>query len=157
MTIRKAVLLFAAAAPLMWVATDARAQMEPFIGQVSLFANNFCPRGWTEANGQLIAISQNTALFSLIGTIYRGDGRSTLALPDLRGRAPEGFGQGPDLSNIPQGARGGAEQVTIPVAQVPSHAHAATTLVEITSTLNAAAGVAATGTPAGGVVLVVRC
>lgn len=97
---------------------------DPFVGEIRMFAGNFAPRGWAFCNGQLIPINQNTALFSLLGTLYGGDGRSTFALPDLRGRTPIHFGQGPGLSNYPQGERGGTEQVTLTPEQLPAHSHA---------------------------------
>ena len=81
--------------------------MEPFIGQIMLFAGNFAPRGWALCNGQLMSIAQNSALFSILGTTYGGDGHTTFALPDLRGRAPIHFGQGPGLSNYDLGQHGG--------------------------------------------------
>lgn len=98
--------------------------MEPFVGQISLFGFNFAPRGWALCQGQLLPIAQNTALFSLLGTTYGGDGRTTFALPDLRGRMPIGFGQGPGLSQYVQGQVGGQEQVTLQAAQLPAHNHA---------------------------------
>lgn len=82
-----------------------------YLGEVRMFAGNFSPRGWAAAEGQLLPISQNTALFSLLGTTYGGDGRTTFALPDLRGRAPVGVGQGPGLSNRPLGSKFGQETV----------------------------------------------
>ncbi|MDH3743462.1 MAG: tail fiber protein [Hyphomicrobiales bacterium] len=91
---------------------SSSARAEPFLGQIMMTANNFCPRGWIEANGQLIAISQNTALFSLYGTMYGGDGRTTFGLPDLRGRVPIHKGDGPGLTPRQQGSRGGVEEVT---------------------------------------------
>ena len=81
--------------------------MEPFIGQVMLFAGNFAPRGWAFCEGQLMAISSNAALFSILGTTYGGDGRTTFALPDLRGRVPIGPGTGPGLPTYRLGQRGG--------------------------------------------------
>jgi microcystin-dependent protein len=96
---------------------------EPFIGQITIFAGNFAPRGWAFCHGQLLPIAQNTALFSLLGTIYGGDGRTTFALPDLRGRAPIHFGQGPGLSNYNLGELGGVESVTLLAAQMPVHTH----------------------------------
>lgn len=95
----------------------------PFLGEIKLFAGNFAPRGWAFCNGQLLSIAQNSALFALLGTIYGGDGVTTFALPDLRGRVPVHLGQGPGLSNYPQGTTGGAETVTLAVTQIPSHAH----------------------------------
>ncbi len=95
----------------------------PFIGQIMLFAGNFAPRGWALCNGQLLSISQNTALFSILGTTYGGDGVNNFALPDLRGRAPIGFGQGTGLSNYDLGQVTGTESVTLNTAQMPSHGH----------------------------------
>ncbi len=104
---------------------------EPFLSSVCITATNFCPRGYAEANGQLMSISQNTALFSLLGTFYGGDGRTTFALPDLRSRSPVHVGTGPGLSSITQGQRGGRETVTQSAAQMASHSHAAATTVEL--------------------------
>lgn len=101
----------------------AKAQSEPLLGQLMLFGGNFCPRNWAAANGALLPISQNTALFSLFGTIYGGDGRTTFALPDLRGRAPVHYGQGPGLSDHRQGAPYGHETTVLSVAEMPSHSH----------------------------------
>ncbi len=131
----------------------AHAQAEPFIGQMMLTAATFCPRNWADANGQLLAISQNTALFSLLGTTYGGDGRTTFALPDLRGRAPIHIGQGQGLANISPGQRGGAERVTLTVNALPPHSHGAATVVDVTARLNASSTAAGTGTPSTGVVL----
>ena len=103
----------------------ARAAADPFIGELMLFGGNFCPRGWADANGQLLPISVNTALFSLLGTLYGGDGRTTFALPDLRGRVPLHEGQGPGLSDYVQGQTGGSESVSLTVPQLPSHRHPA--------------------------------
>ncbi len=99
--------------------------MEPFIGQIVMFAGNFAPRSWAFCDGQLLAISSNTALFSILGTTYGGDGRTTFALPDLRGRAPIAPGHGPGLSDYRLGQRGGLESVTLSLAQMPSHNHIA--------------------------------
>lgn len=96
---------------------------EPFIGQIQMVGFNFPPRGWANCDGQLLAISSNTALFSLLGTMYGGDGRTTFALPDLRGRVAIHIGNGPGLSNYSQGQKGGAEFVTLSVNQMPSHSH----------------------------------
>jgi microcystin-dependent protein len=98
--------------------------MDPIIGQLMLFAGNFAPRGWAFCNGQLISIAQNSALFSLLGTMYGGDGQNTFALPDLRGRTPVGMGQGPGLSNIVQGEKAGSPTVTLLQTQMPAHNHA---------------------------------
>ena len=96
---------------------------EPFVGEIRMFAGNFAPRGWAFCDGQLLAVSQNDALFSLLGTIYGGDGRTTFGLPDLRGRVPLHAGQGPGLSNRRLGAKAGTEHETLTVNQLPSHNH----------------------------------
>ena len=98
---------------------------EPFIGEIKMVGFNFAPRGWAFCNGQLLPISQNTALFSLIGTFYGGDGRTTMALPDLRSRTAMHFGAGPGLTNHAIGAKGGAEKHTMIGNEMPSHNHAA--------------------------------
>lgn len=97
---------------------------EPFIAEIRIFAGNFAPRGWAFCDGQLLPISQHTALFSLIGTTYGGDGRSTTALPNMQGRAPMGAGRGPGLTARRQGEKVGAEMVSLTEAQMPSHNHA---------------------------------
>ena len=97
--------------------------MEPFIGQIMMFGGNFAPRGWALCNGQLLPIAQHAALFSILGTTYGGDGRTTFGLPDLRGRAPIHAGTGPGLTPRPLGARGGAESVALSAAQIPGHTH----------------------------------
>jgi len=99
---------------------------EPYVGQIQMFGFNFAPRGWALCDGQLLPIAQNTALFSLLGTIYGGDGRTTFALPDLRGRAAIHQGTGPGLSGRSIGSRGGVQSVTLNEAQIPSHDHSAT-------------------------------
>lgn len=91
----------------------------PMIGGMCVFAGNFAPRGWALANGQILPISENTALFSILGTTYGGDGRSTFALPDTRGRSVIGAGHGPGLSNYPIGQKGGVETVTLTPAELP--------------------------------------
>lgn len=100
---------------------------------------NFAPRGWASCDGQLLPINQHNALFSLLGTIYGGDGRTTFALPDLRSRVPVHDGRGPGLSNYPIGARGGAETHVMTVNEMPSHGH--------TATLHAEANIADTANP----------
>jgi len=87
--------------------------MNPFLAQIVLFGGNFAPRGWAFCDGQLLAISQNDALFSLLGTTYGGDGRTSFGLPDLRGRTPIGPRNGPGLSDYRLGQRGGVEDVTL--------------------------------------------
>ncbi|MBB4080960.1 microcystin-dependent protein [Lewinella aquimaris] len=99
--------------------------MEPFIAMIVGFGGNFAPRGWALCEGQLLPISQNTALFSLLGTTYGGDGRTTFALPDLRGRFPIHPGNGPGLTPIRLGEKGGRETVTLTAAMMPAHNHAA--------------------------------
>ncbi len=97
----------------------------PFIGEIRMFGGNFAPRGFAFCHGQLLAISQNDVLFSLIGTTYGGDGQSTFALPDLRGRIPVHAGQGPGLSSYVLGQSAGSETVTLTQGQFPAHTHAA--------------------------------
>jgi microcystin-dependent protein len=99
---------------------------EPFIGQIQIFGFNFAPRGWAFCDGQLLPIAQYSALFSLLGTTYGGDGRTTFALPDMRSRTPVHPGTGPGLDTIRQGQKGGAPTSTLTVAQMPSHNHTAT-------------------------------
>lgn len=98
---------------------------EPFVGEIRMFAGNFAPRGWAFCDGQLLAVSQNDALFSLLGTIYGGDGRTTFGLPDMRGRLPIHAGSGPGLSPRRLGAKAGSENETLTVNQLPSHTHPA--------------------------------
>ena len=102
-----------------------------------MFGGNFCPRGWTNLDGQILPISQHQALFSLLGTTYGGDGRQTFGLPDLRGRVPLHIGQGAGLTKRNQGQKGGAERHTLQVAELPRHRH----------TLNASKELANQGTP----------
>lgn len=111
----------------------------PFIGLIALLAFNFEPRGWAYCNGQLLPIAQNTALFSLIGTFYGGDGRTTFALPDLRGRVPIHFGQGPGLSSYFVGEAAGSESTTLSINNMPAHNH----------TLNAVSEPGDTSAPSG--------
>ena len=97
--------------------------MDPFLGEIRLFPYTFAPRGWAFCNGQILSISQNTALFALIGTTYGGDGRTTFALPDLRGRVAVSSGQGPGLSTYDLGAAGGTESVSLTESEMPIHQH----------------------------------
>ncbi|MEP1490140.1 MAG: tail fiber protein [Algibacter sp.] len=108
--------------------------MDPFIAQIVMFGGNFAPRGWAKCEGQLLPISQNSALFSLLGTMYGGDGRTTFGLPDLRGRTPVGPGRGPGLSDYRQGPGGGHEQVYLNLTNLPSHTHAAAGTMKATFT-----------------------
>jgi len=103
-----------------------------YIGTLSVFAGNFAIRGCALAQGQLLDVSSNTALFAILGTTYGGDGRSTFALPDTRGRSVIGVGTGPGLSTISLGQEGGSETVTLTVANMPAHTHDATAEVEVT-------------------------
>ena len=103
--------------------------MDGTLAEIRLFGGNFAPRNWAYCGGQLLSISQNQALFSLLGTTYGGDGRTTFALPDLRGRVAIGEGTGPGLSSRPLGQRSGQETVTLNTLQMPSHFHSATTTV----------------------------
>ena len=97
---------------------------DPFVAEIRIFPFNFAPKGWAFCSGQLLPISQNTALFSLLGTTYGGDGKSTFALPDIQGNAPMHPGQGPGLSLHDLGEAGGSETVTLLVSEIPAHSHA---------------------------------
>lgn len=99
---------------------------DPFIGEIRIFAGNFAPYGWALCNGQLLPISQNTALYSIIGKTYGGDGKTNFALPNLQGRIPLHFGQGPGLSNRNLGEPIGSETVSLSGNQMPAHSHSAT-------------------------------
>lgn len=116
--------------------------MEPFIGQIVPVAFNFAPRGYAICEGQTMAISQNTALFALIGTTYGGNGTSTFLLPDLRGRVAVGYGQGPGLANVEIGEAAGSTLISLTTANLPPHTHVAvftpmSGAVEATGTLTA--------------------
>jgi microcystin-dependent protein len=99
---------------------------DPWLGEIALVAFNFAPQGWAFCNGQLLSIAQNTALFSLLGTTYGGDGVSTFALPNLQSRVPLHFGQGPGLSSYALGQTVGQESVTLQTPQIPAHTHSYT-------------------------------
>lgn len=120
---------------------------QPYIGEIRLFAGNFAPVGWAFCDGSILPISQNEALFNLIGTTYGGDGQSTFALPDMRGRVPVHQGQGPGLSLHVIGELAGSEQVTLIPSQLPSHNHV---LNATTTAASSASGVTGslTGTAA---------
>ncbi len=97
---------------------------DPFVAEIRIFPFNFAPKGWAWCDGQLMPLSQNTALFSLLGTTYGGDGKSNFALPDLQGRTPMHPGQGPGLSLRDLGETGGSETVTLLESEMPAHSHA---------------------------------
>jgi microcystin-dependent protein len=103
---------------------------DPFVAEIRIFPFNFAPKGWAWCDGQLLPLSQNTALFSLLGTTYGGNGKSNFALPDLQGRAPMHPGQGPGLSLHDLGETGGSETVTLLESEIPSHSHALRASVE---------------------------
>ena len=96
---------------------------EPFVGEIRMFAGNFAPRSWALCDGQLLAISQNNALFSLLGTTFGGDGRTTFGLPDARGRVPVHAGTGPGLTNRRLGFKGGSETASVNATQMGPHTH----------------------------------
>lgn len=106
--------------------------MDEFLGIIKIFGGNFAPTGWFMCNGQILAISQYQALFSLIGTTYGGNGVTTFALPNLQGRIPIGMGQGPGLSAHPQGQTAGTETNTLLISNIPPHNHPASLLVNNT-------------------------
>jgi microcystin-dependent protein len=103
---------------------------DPFVAEIRIFPFNFAPKGWAWCDGQLLPLSQNTALFSLLGTTYGGNGKSNFALPDLQGRAPMHPGQGPGLSLHDLGETGGSETVSLLESEIPSHSHALRATVE---------------------------
>jgi microcystin-dependent protein len=115
---------------------------DPFVAEIRIFGCNFAPKGWAFCNGQLLPISQNTALFSLLGTTYGGDGKSNFALPDMQGNAPMHPGQGPGLSLHDLGETGGSQTVSLLESEIPSHRHP----------VRASAGDGTTGSPAGSLV-----
>ena len=127
---------------------------EPFIAEIIMFGGNFAPRGWAFCDGALLPISQNTALFSLLGTTYGGDGRTTFGLPDLRGRVAIHPGTGPGLSTVRLGEKGGVENVVLTTAQMPAHGH------QIDhghgATMNASSADGDVKTPAGNVLAVTK-
>jgi microcystin-dependent protein len=124
---------------------------QSYLGSISGWGPNFAPHGWAFCQGQTMAISQNSALFSLLGTIYGGDGQTTFMLPNLGGRVPIGASQSPGTSNYTLGAQAGSESTTLTINNMPSHTHATTATVSATLPLSTAA--ATTATPAVGEVL----
>lgn len=122
--------------------------MDDFLAIIKLFAGNFAIRGWAFCQGQIMAISSNTALFSLLGTTYGGNGQTTFALPDLRGRAPIGTGQGPGLQNYILGQVGGSENITLTINNMPAHTHTVnTSALTVTPPASTAAGTSNTPGP----------
>ncbi len=122
-----------------------------FLAEVRLFAGNFAPRGWALCEGQLLSIAQNTALFSLLGTIYGGDGRTTFALPDLRGRVPISPGTGPGLPTYREGTRSGQAEHVLNFLEMPSHSHLNTVQMTGGFAVGTNANPAGSGEPAGNV------
>ena len=135
----------------------AACDTNPMLGSLCTYGFNFAPRGWSLADGQILSIASNTALFSLLGTTYGGDGRVTFALPDLRGRAVVGVGTGPGLTAYRWGQKFGSEQVSLTMAMIPSHGHAErtastsiavnTALMNATATLNGTASFGDSASP----------
>lgn len=125
--------------------------MDPFIGEIRMFAGNFAPRGWAFCQGQLLSIAQNTALFSILGTVYGGNGTTTFGLPDLRSRIPVGTGQGPGLTPIVLGEMAGTENVSVLSANMPPVAAPVSATASVAVPVNTTAG--ATKTPANNLVL----
>jgi microcystin-dependent protein len=119
---------------------------EPFIGEIKIFGFNFAPRGYQTCQGQILSIAQNTALFSLIGTTYGGNGQTTFALPNLQGRVPIGQGQGPGLPNYVIGEAAGTPNVTLLTSNIPSHIH---TLSNVSVKIKASSGNADESVPEG--------
>lgn len=120
----------------------------PFLGEVRMFGGNFAPRGWALCNGAQLSIAQNSALFSLLGTTYGGDGQTTFALPDLRGRLPIHQGSGAGLTARTMGETGGTETVTLATSQLPQHSHPLNASTDPASLVGPDGGVPAT--PSGG-------
>ncbi len=147
MEMKKSILAVALAA-VAYVAPAAPVHAdEPFIGEIRAFGFNFCPRGWADAAGQLLAVSSNDALFSLYGTTFGGDGRTTFGLPDLRGRVPINDSTGPGLSTYRLGQKGGVETTTATTGTLPNHGHGITGA--LTARMSASTSNGSTGDPAG--------
>lgn len=135
-------LLLLGTIPFLVLSPRASAQAsQPYLGEVAIVAFNFAPQGWATCDGQLLPISENETLFNLIGTTYGGDGQSTFALPDLRGRVPIHQGQGPGLSNYFLAQTGGTETITLSINQIPIHEH----------TLSGQSALGSSSIPTGGV------
>lgn len=121
--------------------------MDPFVAEIRIFPFNFAPKGWAWCDGQLLPLSQNTALFSLLGTTYGGNGSSNFALPDLQGKAPMHPGQGPGLSLHDLGETGGSETVSLLESEIPSHSHTVMVGAFNSQSTSAAANVTGRGNP----------
>lgn len=119
--------------------------MEGTIGEIRMFAGNFAPRNWAFCQGQLLSIAQNTALFSILGTTYGGNGQTTFGLPDLRGRVPVGAGQGPGLPNVDLGEVSGEPTHTLLITEIPAHNHTVTAPAATTSTTDTPSASVAVG------------
>lgn len=128
--VRHALMAGATAALALTSVPIAHAGAEPFVGEMMLFGGNYCPQGWAAADGALVSISSNSALFSLLGTTYGGDGKATFGLPNLQGRVPVGVGTGPGLATVALGEAAGMETVTLTQANMPTHAHGITVSTE---------------------------
>lgn len=128
----------------------------PFVGEIEIVAFTYAPVGWATCDGQLLSISENAALFALLGTTYGGDGATTFALPDLRGRVAIHQGQGTGLTHRFMGEMEGSEEVTLTTSQMPAHTHTATTGVTVTSTLHAQSGLGLSRLPTGNVLAATR-
>lgn len=126
MTLRR----FGAAMTLALLTGSGAMAQDCFLGEIKMFAGTFAPRGYAKAEGQLLAINNHAALFSLLGTMYGGDGRTSFGLPDLRGRMPIGAGQGPGLPSYRMGQKGGTFEVTLTEGQLPAHSHSVNARVE---------------------------
>lgn len=133
-SISRAATLTAALSGLLCVHSAQAQASDPYLGQLMAVAFQFCPNGWAEANGALMSISQNSALFALLGTAYGGNGIQSFGLPDLRGRVPVGVGAGPGLSSVVQGQQWGWETTTLNTSNLPAHTHSQT----MTATTSAA-------------------
>ena len=132
------------------------AAAQPFLAEIIMFGSSFAPRGWAFCNGQLLPISGNPALFSLLGTIYGGDGRTTFGLPDLRGRVAIHPGTGPGLTRVGLGEEGGVENVTLSTAQMPAHSHDIGHGHGVGAVMNASSANGDVKTPAGNVLAVAK-
>src|SRR5262245_10977384 len=123
---------------------------DPFVAEIRIFGFNFAPRGWALCNGQVLPISQNTALFALLGSTYGGDGKTTFALPDLQGRVPMHPGQGPGLSLHDLGETGGTAAVTLQPSEMPAHTHTLGVQTALLGAVAAPSGATTLGRPASG-------